>query len=354
MGGCLCVSNPSEKTVRRVNTVMPCQGNANARLPIWRLYIDEWRQSINGEGKKKDRTRDAFTFDQGKHDSERKEPGYIESIVSAHEFAFSRNAPMTLEDYREIHRLAVLHKGKKWHTLRDSEEIHMKWSEKEWATYRSSESLEEYKEANRLIDIDKELKVMFFSYETNNPSEILDKIKSVIDEFYASVNKLMPAHEGSKKILLAVAKMHKHLEYLHPYRDGNTRTNLVVLNRVLSDHNLGPVMFVNPNVVYYRSIQDWSEIIVRGCRRAIRYARKSEPPDESIEISKSDIAEEEIEEIAISADEIAVEERGEIEMAADEIVEEDYNDISDSKIFEEEKEDIGISESKVGGHIVEE
>jgi hypothetical protein len=71
-----------------------------------------------------------------------------------------------------------------------------------------------------------------------------------------------------------IATTHKALESLHPYVDYNTRTNRLVLNRLLVEAGLLPTILHDPNAVYHQTLGRWIHTIRQGISTWIKYARQ--------------------------------------------------------------------------------
>jgi len=74
--------------------------------------------------------------------------------------------------------------------------------------------------------------------------------------------------------LRIIATTHKELESLHPYVDYNTRTNRLVLNRLLVEAGLLPTILHDPNAVYHQTLGRWIHTIRQGISTWISYARQ--------------------------------------------------------------------------------
>lgn len=64
-----------------------------------------------------------------------------------------------------------------------------------------------------------------------------------------------------------IARLHKNLEYLHPFKDANTRTNLALLNKLLVEYGFEPVILDDPNQSYTQTVDEWAGLLQRGMDR---------------------------------------------------------------------------------------
>lgn len=75
------------------------------------------------------------------------------------------------------------------------------------------------------------------TWEEINRETMIKRVQKVIDEY-----------EHSEKTLENITKMSQDLELLHPFRDGNTRTVIIIiLQKELRRFGFSPVIFENPN-----------------------------------------------------------------------------------------------------------
>ncbi|MFK8022951.1 MAG: Fic family protein [Ilumatobacter sp.] len=98
------------------------------------------------------------------------------------------------------------------------------------------------------------------SFDDKHEETVRAKLQLLFDQFYEDV-------EESPNKLVPIARLHKQLEYLHPFKDANTRTNLVVLNRLLVEFGFSPVILDDPNQSYVQSLQEWQHMLIKGMVR---------------------------------------------------------------------------------------
>ncbi len=60
-----------------------------------------------------------------------------------------------------------------------------------------------------------------------------------------------------------IIELYQHLEALHAFKDGTSRTNHLVLNKLLSEHGLGPTILHEPNSPMY-SKEEFGKHVLKG------------------------------------------------------------------------------------------
>lgn len=97
-----------------------------------------------------------------------------------------------------------------------------------------------------------------------NPQDVYRAhITNLLGAYYERVG----AAESPADKLAAIAHLHKSLENLHPYGDANTRTNRLVLNRMLAEQRMAPTMLDQPLDVHHTKAADWVKHIQSGQER---------------------------------------------------------------------------------------
>jgi hypothetical protein len=70
---------------------------------------------------------------------------------------------------------------------------------------------------------------------------------------------------------MAIIDLYQALEALHPFKDATSRTNHLVLNKLLAEHGFNPAILEKPNSPVHTR-EEWAVIVLRGCRRGRRIA----------------------------------------------------------------------------------
>ena len=105
------------------------------------------------------------------------------------------------------------------------------------------------------------------------------------DVYTSAIQKILDHYEQGKQkavengtILDLIVHTHKSLENLHPYVDANTRTNRLVLNRMLAENKLPPTLLNNPLDVHHTEHEDWKGQIIEGQKAWMEVADQTAPP----------------------------------------------------------------------------
>jgi hypothetical protein len=239
---------------------------------IWRQHIDLRRQHFG-----------SAVFDLGLH-GKPPDPGYLESMGGAHKYlARLMGKRMTVEAYEKLQRKANKHappgKFGTWSRFTDKVEVDITHAgpgfidamdrfgaastQEECVKILTDEGipLTDTLEAIRLKA--NELAYQFaFNYPGKGEAASKARLQRLFDDFYDKVDKATPDER-----LGVIAAFHKQLEYMHPFNDGNTRTNLALLNKILVEYGFVPVILDNQNLSYAQTVSDWEDHLWKGMRR---------------------------------------------------------------------------------------
>lgn len=241
----------------------------------WRMYIDLRRQHYGSD-----------VFDSGLH-GKTPEPGYLASMASAHKYARDHlGERMTAAGYEQLQALTRAHSNDNemagWSSSTDrvnadrstaGADFEQQILHDAWAG--SLEQAYEYARARGIpmgdtFTLQPHPTTVNFAFKYQGKSEAASKlrIQALFDGFYAALR-------TTDDPLREIAALHKNLEYMHPFKDANTRTNLVVLNKVLVECGFNPVVLDDPNQSYTQTIGEWVALVERGMKRwrKIRRAR---------------------------------------------------------------------------------
>ena len=238
---------------------------------IWRQYIDLRRQHFG-----------SAVFDEGLH-GKPPEPGYLASMGGAHVFlARLLGRRMTPELYEKLQRETRRHSNDDtmagWSTHTDHVDADKSTAgpgflEAYAAAWGSNASLEEIyaRLQSRSIPMGDAIERIYttatmttvnfaFKYPDKGESASKQRLQKLFDDFYDEV-------EVSDNKLQVIARPHKNLEYLHPFKDANTRTNLALLNKLLVEYGFEPVILDDPNQSYTQTVDEWAGLLQRGMDR---------------------------------------------------------------------------------------
>jgi hypothetical protein len=230
---------------------------------IWRQYIDLKRQNFG-----------SAVFDQGLH-GKTPEPGYLASMAAGHKAA--RNAiglRMTAAWYESLQALTRAHSNDATMAGWSSSTDRVKPSQAT-AGPRFLNEMNQGMGGNaqqfwdRFTAIDIPMGDTFtmhplgqtiqfaFTYAGKSEAASKARIQKLFDDFYADLR-------TSNQPRWLVARLHKNLEYMHAFKDANTRTNLVVLNKLLVECGFDPVVLDDPNLSYTQTVDEWEDLLRRG------------------------------------------------------------------------------------------
>jgi hypothetical protein len=97
-------------------------------------------------------------------------------------------------------------------------------------------------------------------YKKMQPGQIRQIFNKFLNEFYAEVERA--ATPDAK--LTAIAKLQQRLEWLHPVKDGTSRTDTVLMNKLLTDHGFHPAILEYPHVFSSYTLADWKRYLQNG------------------------------------------------------------------------------------------
>ncbi len=98
------------------------------------------------------------------------------------------------------------------------------------------------------------------SFRAVSPHVIEQEMQYFIDQY----NKDIVAARDNENKLKIIAEFIWEIDHIHPFRDCNTRTNMVLLNRLLRQHNLGVAMIEDPNRIETLGKKEWMDEVKRG------------------------------------------------------------------------------------------
>ena len=97
-------------------------------------------------------------------------------------------------------------------------------------------------------------------YKVMNRSQILRIFNKFMADFYREVES---AHTPDAK-LMAIARFHQRLEWLHPVKDGTARTSTAYMNKSLTDYGFHPAILEYPHVSSSYTLRDWKDYLQAG------------------------------------------------------------------------------------------
>lgn len=117
---------------------------------------------------------------------------------------------------------------------------------------------------------------VFYADRPVDAGVIKDALGQAFDEFYTRMTALsyeLTGAEGRRfadlrdRQLLEIARLHKRIHYMRPFRDGNTRVSLVVVNKLLIDFGFVPSIVAHRNDAPFYTDRGWHRILREGMQR---------------------------------------------------------------------------------------
>ena len=244
------------------------------------LGDNKWCECIDGCHHDKGK----FVYDQALHGSTI-EPGFIASMEKAFCFvARYLGHNVDADWYLNLHRQTCAHfNGDKKSFLMGQEKVGVFRDTDDVIganfpnnVYRvTARSFEEYNA------LDKELRTTFGDsyglgyfqdlgggstylwYKPMSRSQIRVIFNKFLSDFYQEIKH---AFSPDQK-LQAIAKLHQRLEWLHPVRDGTSRTSIAFMNKNLTDYGFHPAILEFPHVSSSLGLAQWTEYLKNGLKK---------------------------------------------------------------------------------------
>jgi hypothetical protein len=96
---------------------------------------------------------------------------------------------------------------------------------------------------------------MIFNHFNQKISEIQQEAEDINDK--------------DERKLRLIADLYQKLEWLHPFIDGQGRTDLILLSKLLSEHGFNPAILDEPYVSSYVPLADWCKYLREGMSKWI-------------------------------------------------------------------------------------
>ena len=222
----------------------------------------KWREHIDG----KHQAYGEQVYTEGRH-GKPPDPEYNSSMMEADRFAATTfGRPLDGRGYHQIHAKASPASASPYFKDPRTEELALryeKFNDPESVLAREPDDFD-------LIDSITSPAPGELGYVKLKPPGDGRKLNEILTDHYARIagidegrrEKTSSEYEQAK--LLAIAKTHKNLENLHQYVDFNTRTNRIVLNRLLAEQNLRPTILDSPLDVHHTTLGNWAKAIRAG------------------------------------------------------------------------------------------
>lgn len=107
------------------------------------------------------------------------------------------------------------------------------------------------------------------NYNFMNPVEIEEIVSQLIINYNDIINSLpedttLRNEEQNQQALRAIAELFQHLEWLHPFYDGQGRTDLVLLAKLLTENGFNPSILYQPYFSTFEPLDKWTHYLKKG------------------------------------------------------------------------------------------
>jgi len=123
--------------------------------------------------------------------------------------------------------------------------------------------------ASLKINASSEENLVHINYNYQNPTEIEEAIHKLIDDYNEKIKKL-PSNliersmEENEFALKYIAELFQNLEWLHPFFDGQGRTDLVLLAKLLTENGFNPSILYDPYYSTFEPLEKWISYLKEG------------------------------------------------------------------------------------------
>lgn len=209
------------------------------------------------------------------------EPGYLESAMSARKYVGeSIGQPLTADFLETVNRLTTAHRE-------ETEDYHRGYrTEADTESHVPFDAGSEFDQANPPMAALDQINRGFASVKTDDgwsdlasmpeytgaeDSILLHFLPKRSSTLRSEVQSIFDRHQHRMATLRSksakrklIASTHRKLENLHPFLDANTRTNRLVLHKMMVEAGLSPVILDNPLDVHLKTDQEWAGELERG------------------------------------------------------------------------------------------
>jgi hypothetical protein len=98
------------------------------------------------------------------------------------------------------------------------------------------------------------------NYKAMSRDQVHRIFNKFLNEFYQEIGRATTPDEK----LWAIAKLHQRLEWLHPVKDGTSRTSTALMNKLLTDYGFHPAILEYPHVSSSYGLKQWFEYLKEG------------------------------------------------------------------------------------------
>lgn len=111
--------------------------------------------------------------------------------------------------------------------------------------------------------------LVHINYNYQNPIEIEEALQKLISDYNEKIKKLSsnPVERSTEENELAlkyIAELFQNLEWLHPFFDGQGRTDLVLLAKLLTENGFNPSILYDPYYSSFEPLEKWVSYLKEG------------------------------------------------------------------------------------------
>jgi hypothetical protein len=130
----------------------------------------------------------------------------------------------------------------------------------------------------KIVKISKVNHLIYVDYLCDNPDEIESIAKLLFERYQRQIKEINTRPQDSqtqKQKVRVIADLYQLLEWLHPFPDGQGRTDLVLMAKHLSEQVSNPAILIEPYSSTFSTLADWTEELLQGMRLWQAEAAKS-------------------------------------------------------------------------------
>ena len=249
--------------------------NGLGRRNFWMQYMD--RSAWKRYGK--------WVFDRGLH-GKQTESGFLKSLEAAHIWAHEtliKKEKITSKDYQDLHKIACAHfsgQALRDGTLVEGDKVGAFRSDlkkRPFATFETGYPLEKQQnvlaERAKALQLEDPLSTANYLRKIDESSSrlalyypVVNNFEEIISDLFEEFQKRIEVEEDPEQKLYLIAELFQKLELLHPFPDGQGRTDLLMLSLLLCRHGFNPPILDDPYVSSWMSTKDWVEYLKNGMK----------------------------------------------------------------------------------------
>lgn len=231
---------------------------------------NKWKEFIDG----KDQSQGPGAYERGNG-------GFYESMLLADaKTQATLGNRMNPEEYKDIHDLAVYHEphNKGWRKGRGSG---IQWGLTERGQTPSTKERENLEGHGLRVSKESEEEGGRHMVGVPETDDIAKNVEVIFDRYYDGLGGLKETEsddERESRILSLIGAAYQSLEALHAFKDGTSRTNHLVLNRLLVENGWYPVVLHAPNSPQF-SADEWVTELRLALKRTLTEVRDGKPDE---------------------------------------------------------------------------